>query len=141
MKYIQEVQPSLDNIDIVEIGGGYGGLCLALHFLCKNINSYTICDLLPVMKLQEMYLNAFNISLSNEVKPNSILISCYGLSELDQYTRDRYINVLHTSIQHGFIVWNIPGDDIEKILKRKCTIEPERPMTRDGNVFVYFTGV
>lgn len=138
LKYIEELE--VNDIDIVEIGGGYGGLCLALYFLNKNINSYTICDLLPVMKLQEMYLNTFNISLSNEIKQNSILISCYGLSELDVYTRDRYIDALNTSIQHGFIVWNVPGCDIEQILKRKCTIVPERPMTRDGNVFVYYTG-
>jgi hypothetical protein len=135
LKYIQEL--GLGSVDIVEIGGGYGGLCLALHTLSKNINSYTICDLLPVMKLQEMYLDAFNITLSSDIKPNSILISCYGLSELDPYTRDAYINALNTSIQYGFIVWNVPGCDIEQILKRTCTIVPERPMTREGNVFVY----
>lgn len=138
LKYIREL--GLDSVDIVEIGGGYGGLCLALYTLNKDVfNSYTICDLLPVMKLQEMYLGAFNISLSSEIKPNSILISCYGLSELDPYTRDGYINALNKSIQHGFIVWNVPGCNIEQILKRvgMCTIIPERPMTREGNVFVY----
>lgn len=142
LKHVKDL--NLTSIDIVEIGGGYGGLCLALYFLSREpqsavrINSYTICDLLPVMKLQEMYLSAFNISLSTEIKSGSILVSCYGLSELDQYTRDAYINALHTSIQHGFIVWNVPGCNIEQILQRKCTIVSERPMTREGNVFVTF---
>lgn len=138
-KHVKEL--GLTSIDIVEIGGGYGGLCLALYFLVQEttrINSYTICDLLSVMKLQEMYLGAFNIILSTEIKPGSILVSCYGLSELDQYTRDAYINALHTNIQHGFIVWNVPGCDIESILHRTCTIVPEKPLTRGGNVFVTF---
>jgi hypothetical protein len=137
LKHISESNVDT-SINIVEIGGGYGGLCLALHFLNSNIESYTICDLLPVMKLQEIYLNAFNISLSTEIKPNSFLVSCYGLSELDKYTRDKYIDALHDNIQHGFIVWNVPGCDIEHVLKRKCTIVPEKPLTRDGNTFVYF---
>jgi len=141
LKYIREL--GLDSVDIVEIGGGYGGLCLAIHhlsdgYLSDKITSYTICDLLPVMKLQEMYLGAFNISLSTEIKPTSFLISCYGLSELDQFTRDGYIDALHTSIQHGFIVWNEPRCDIKHILKRECTIISERPLTRDGNTFVTF---
>ncbi len=41
---------------IVEVGGGYDGLCLALHlFAAKynvNIKSYTIVDLPSISKLQ-----------------------------------------------------------------------------------------
>ena len=44
LKHIKEL--GLNSVDIVEIGGGYGGLCLALHYLSTDINSYSICDLL-----------------------------------------------------------------------------------------------
>ena len=55
----------LNNIDIIEIGGGYGGLCFFVHSIAKlykiEINSYTIFDLLEASNLQEKYLNALQI--------------------------------------------------------------------------------
>lgn len=47
----------LNNIDIIEIGDGYGGLCLFIHNIAPlyeiNINSYTIFDLLEPYLLQK----------------------------------------------------------------------------------------
>jgi hypothetical protein len=51
----------LNNIDLVEICGGYGGLCLFIFKLSIlfniSINSYTIFDLSEPMILQKKYLN------------------------------------------------------------------------------------
>ena len=53
----------LNNIDIVEIGGGYGGLCFFIEKLSKlfniNINSYTIFDLPEPLLLQKKYLESW----------------------------------------------------------------------------------
>ena len=59
----------LNNIDIIEIGGGYGGLCFFIHSIAPlyeiNINSYAIFDLLEPSLLQEKYLNILNIKNVN----------------------------------------------------------------------------
>ena len=51
---------NLNNVDIVEIGGGYGGLCFFLHKLSYlfsiNINSYSMFDLQQPLLLQKKYL-------------------------------------------------------------------------------------
>ena len=58
------------NIDAVELGGGYGGLCLALfHFAPKydiHIKSYKICDLPDIITLQKLYLGTVDPALPVE---------------------------------------------------------------------------
>ena len=55
----------LNNVNVIEIGGGYGGLCFYLYKLCHifeiNINSYIIFDLSEPLLLQEKYLSYHNI--------------------------------------------------------------------------------
>ena len=92
----------LNNIDIIEIGGGYGGLCLFMHNIAAlydiNINSYTIFDLLEVSQLQKKYLNALNIKNVNccqldnfnNLKNNSYLISNYAFSEISKELQIKY---------------------------------------------------
>ena len=46
---------------IVEIGGGYGGLCRSINCLC-DFEEYHIYDLESCGKLQKKYLSNFNIS-------------------------------------------------------------------------------
>ena len=52
---------NLPSVDIVEVGGGYGGLCLAIHhFSTKyniHINTYSIVDLPSISTLQKLYLS------------------------------------------------------------------------------------
>ena len=57
------INKNLNNIDFIEIGGGYGGLCFFLNKISIlfniSINSYTIFDLYGPCKLQEKYLKNF----------------------------------------------------------------------------------
>lgn len=107
--------------DIVEIGGGYGGLYLAIDFLHKKylveINSYNIIDLSPVIKLQQLYTSNFNTEIklfvnesnlfgSNIDKNNLFLISNYCFSELPREIQSKYIEFLFPKVLHGFITWN-----------------------------------
>lgn len=110
----------LNNIDIIEIGGGYGGLCFFMHKLSPifniNINSYSIFDLTSAMRLQKKYLEKLNINGINyielsEVKnlnKNSFLISNYAFSEISLDLQKEYTDkVLNPYVSHGFLCWNV----------------------------------
>lgn len=115
MKYIMNYEK---NIDIVEVGGGYGGQCKILFDLSKiydiNIKSYTIIDLPDVSDLQKKYLeklgyiNKINYQKSDNVviKNYDLFISNYALSEFTDDVRDYYIeNVLKFS-KYYYMIWN-----------------------------------
>lgn len=138
------------NKNIVELGCGYGGLCLAIDYVSKHsdikIKKYTCIDLLPATKLQQKYLSKFSMKFDTEfvdattygknIEEDSFLISNYCFSELAQYRQVEYIKYLFPKISGGFIAWNmIPLYNFGKnILK----VETERPVTGPNNLFVYF---
>jgi len=143
------VKKNINNVNIVEIGGGYGGLCFfvsKLAFIFNiNIVSYTIFDLPGICKLQEKYLKSLDINaktcqLENKIdlQKESFLISNYAFSEFDKKTQEEYTNkVLNPYTSNGFLAWN----HIELynfIENKKITSETERPITGHYNKFVYF---
>ena len=75
------IKTNLNNIDIVEIGGGYGGLCLFLYKLSTlfniTINSYSIFDLNEPMKLQKKYLEIHNVPINTISLDDEIIIIIY----------------------------------------------------------------
>ncbi len=144
---------SLNNIDVVEIGGGYGGLCLFLHKLSDlfniKIKSYTIFDLFEPMLLQKKYLELHNIEINVinlfdnfTLNNNSFLISNYAFSEISTDLQKIYTQkVLNPYILHGFLVWNfIPFYNF--IDNKSITCEKEYPFTGNYrnpfNLYVYF---
>lgn len=130
---------------IVEVGGGYGGLCLAINFLCNRYSvkpqSYTIIDLEPASKLQKKFLNKFTLvfptffELSDTYGKDipftdMFLISNYCFSEISKKNQIGYINNLFSKCKNGFMAWNfIPVYDFGF----EMHIETEYPMT--GNEF------
>lgn len=109
----------LNNVDIIEIGGGYGGLCFFVHSIAPlyeiNITSYTIFDLLEPSLLQEKYLNALNIEKVkfcqidnfNNLKNNSFLISNYAFSEINIELQSEYTEkIINPYTIYGFLAWN-----------------------------------
>ena len=154
--------------NIVEIGGGYGGLCLAINFLLKffdiNINNYHIIDLAEPIKLIEKYLN-YNKSImkinniyhdsasfgSDIEDKNLFMISNYCYTEIDRELNNNYNKNLLHKINNGFIVWQNGGnggiypieeakDILNKDILKTCE---EKPQTDSGqgihkNYFVYF---
>lgn len=135
---------------IVEVGGGYGGLCLAISFLASSygvqIASYTIVDLDPIGALQKLYLAEHSLEFPVEFVSASTygrdiqaqplaLISNYCFSEIQEEHRQRYIEELLPKTSAGFLAWNnIDVYPIGKTLR----VEMERPMTGGKNRFVYF---
>ena len=146
-KYI--IKEKLNDIDIIEIGGGYGGLCFYINKLAKilniNIKSYTIFDLKAATQLQKIYLDKLNINVTTTtlgdnytLSNNSFLISNYAFSEIGEYFQKEYIkNVIEPHATHGFMCWN--SDKFYEFSKNKeYVIENERPMTGQYNKFIYF---
>ena len=108
-------------VNIVELGGGYGGLYLAICFFAEkysiNIESYTIIDLPIVVKFQQLYLSNFSLKIPIDFiesttygsaisKDNLFLISNYCFSEISMENQKKYIENLFPKINHGFFAWN-----------------------------------
>jgi hypothetical protein len=149
LKYLYDLK--IDNIDIVEIGGGYGGLSLAISNFSPDfnikINNYHIIDLDPVINLQEKYLSYHNLNFKvnfhsandfgkNINSNNLFLISNYCYSEIDLNLRDKYRQILFPKLKNGFIAWN----DLRYIetLSQNQEIIDEYPCTQVGNKFIKF---
>jgi len=148
-RHIQSL--NLTRVDIVEVGGGYGGLSLAIHYFSKKyniqINSYTILDLKEPSDLQRMYLNksipeaminCVNASTFGKTidKNDMFLISNYCFSEISQEYQKQYITHLFPKVAHGFMAWNCiePYD-----FGFNIRIEEERPNTGGRyNKYIYF---
>ena len=140
---------NLTEVDIIEIGGGYGGLCFYIYNMAELFNikvkSYTIFDLLEPALFQKKYLNLYNIHVNHEtlsniknVKPNSFLISNYAFSELSIELQNEYTEkVLNPYTSHGFLAWNWKIY-YEFIKNKSITKEVEYPLTDIYNYYVKF---
>jgi len=110
---------NLNTVDIIEIGGGYGGLCFFINNLSSffniTINSYTLFDLESPKLLQKKYLENLKITNLNfedinnikNLKTNSFLISNYAFSEIKDEYKQEYLNkIIKPYTSYGFITWN-----------------------------------
>jgi hypothetical protein len=143
----------LTNVSIVEVGSGYGGLCLALqHFAKKKgvvFSNYACIDLTGPSQLQKMYLSNHNLPypvtfhdaslFGKDVQgENLYFISNYCFSEICMEYQTQYKEFLLPKCNHGFITWNnIDVNDVYDIGKQ-TTVTDEIPQTGTKNKFVYF---
>ena len=152
--FLEDVKKyKLNNINIIEIGGGYGGLCFFIHNIAPlyeiNINSYTIFDLLEPSLLQKRYLNALNIEKVNfcqidnfdNLKNDSFLISNYAFSEISKELQTEYIEkIINPYTTFGFLAWNFIDrcpvyNFVENSIIEK---EEEYPLTSRGAKYVRY---
>lgn len=123
----------LDNVkNIVEIGGGYGGLCAILSKFIK-FNSYTLVDLPEATVLSDKYLSNFEeiYSKVNCVPCNTLdkiggkkfdlCIAVNSLSECNIDTQLNYFNQFVSKSKYSYIVRN--PDTPERLEHHKKTIE------------------
>ena len=110
--------------NVVEIGGGYGGLCKTLSVLI-NYQNYLLVDIFEVNKLSEKYLSKFsniknkithfdyNQIKTNEVENIDLLISNYAFSECGRQIQNVYYeNLIKTSKTFYITYNNITKDNI-----------------------------
>jgi len=142
IKYIKEL--GLQDVKIIEIGGGYGGLYLFIKSLSEyfdlSVASYIIYDLEEAEALQEKYLDIHGLSLTSQedISEGSFLVSNYAFSELPEYLRQEYENqVINKYCDYGFLAWN--ACPLYQFVQNKIvTSIVEKPSTSPNNLYVYF---
>ncbi len=138
---------------IIEIGGGYGGQCVAANS-ALDIREYTICDLSDALLLQKKYLENFVLPSKLEFLTmnecsleleSDLVISNYSFSELSQEIQKQYISRVLRHARRGYITMNPAGDkrDENKLnfealqrLLPKFVVEQEIPKSAPGNYLI-----
>ena len=101
---------------IVEVGGGYGGLCRVLSMVC-DFDEYIMIDLPEVSALQRKYIDQFP-DLKDKVKCLStndleeitdvdLFISNYALSECDLQSQMAYFQCIVQHSKYAYIIYNL----------------------------------
>lgn len=154
--------------NIVEVGCGYGGLALAIHFFSSyfdiSIENYLFIDLEQPLLLQQNYLSLHSNKISSILHyvngntygkdidvPDLFFISNYCYTEIAIEHNRYYTKHLLPKVNHGFLVWqnggnsgSYPVKNASLILSKNVILtEEERPQTDAGydkfmNYFVYF---
>ena len=111
---LQQEFGTLDNLNICEIGVGYGGLCRIIDSYFQ-VKSYCLVDLESVLKLARKYLKHFQINTSLTSKPMELLaaddkydlvISNYAFTELRTEIQNVYLEKIILKSRRGYITYN-----------------------------------
>lgn len=118
---------TLDNLNICEIGVGYGGLCRIISSYFK-VKTYTLVDLKPVLMLAQRYLDHYPLNTTliyktmNELPKDSydLIISNYAFTELRREIQDIYLEKIILSATKGYITYNeINPEDFNSYTKEE----------------------
>jgi putative sugar O-methyltransferase len=121
IRYIKNTFDIIDYFDcnniknIVEIGGGYGGLCKTISSII-DFENYIIFDLEEVNLLVEKYISKFS-NISDKVKTFTLqeldeidgidlLISNYAFSELSLDIQDEYYEKVIKNSKYIYMIFN-----------------------------------
>jgi hypothetical protein len=141
---------NINNIDFVEIGGGYGGFAVITYTVLKHmnikLNKYILIDLSDVIDLQKLYItniindNIFEFVNFNDIDNikinNGFVFSSYCLSEMPVECRQKYYNTVFNNIKNGIFFWNTLVIDINKDIY-KLEMYEEYPRTGPNNNIIY----
>lgn len=146
-----------NEMEIVEIGGGYGGQCVVANAM-GSFKKWSIYDLPEANLLQEKYLHQNNITKydlmsspnfesindsSKETKKYDLLISNYAFSELERPIQEAYYNQVISNTQNGYMIMNFGWDinnqfTLQEIQSKieNSQIKDEIPKTGPNNCLV-----
>jgi putative sugar O-methyltransferase len=110
---LKNIFDTLDNLNICEIGVGYGGQCRIINSFFTP-SSYRLVDIKPALMLAQKFLDNFIIpsTLSyktmNELAPKKydLIISNYSFTELPRAFQDAYLNKVILNSKRGYIDYN-----------------------------------
>lgn len=149
---------SLDGMDIVEIGSGYGGQSKIL-FDVYNIKSYTYIDLEEVLFLAKKYISNFEINAElnfisyvdfvKHIKEKyDLIISNYAFSECEKNIQLEYINAVLNNSSNGYLLCNdisnmhnidsLTKKELLASIKQNVVVEKEEPLTHPKNYLLYW---
>ena len=143
----------LDGMDIVEIGGGYGGQCLIVD-KAFAFNSYTIIDLKEPSALQRKYLDYHGVENVRCVTPDmlefdniDLCISNYAFSEIGRTFQDAYIEKVIKPAKNGYITCNVFGndnintpltrEDVVALKPNHLVLKEEPHMVEDNFIYIW----
>ncbi|MEI6429395.1 MAG: putative sugar O-methyltransferase [Pseudanabaena sp. ELA607] len=150
----------LSNMNIIEIGGGYGGLCKIIQDRFK-IKSYTIVDLTQVLKLTSRYLQCFgdrytkNLELRTFEDLNSsthydLVISNCAFTECTPNIQDFYLETIIKNSTRGFVIYNLRPESyspdvllskFERLNLKNLSTAEEKPVTCKTNFILLWNNV
>ncbi len=144
----------LSQMHIVEIGGGYGGLCKILHDL-GGFASYTIIDLPECNALAKKHLallgieNVHFIDNNNlaQAQPYDLVISNYIFSQFDRMGQQAFIERVIKDTPNGYLTMNFISQHLQSLSieemirvlyqnKKTGVVEKEHPNTHADNVLI-----
>jgi hypothetical protein len=139
---------SLDGLDVVEIGCGYGGQCALLKMMF-NIRSYTLVDLEPVVQLTRKCMERLGLTENvrfmtmDQLSENDrydLFISNYAFTELPPSIQDVYWDRTVRGTSRGYLTFNAnpvshPKSKLIGRLENPKVFE-ERPRTADDNCII-----
>ena len=105
---------NLDDLNILEIGIGYGGQCRIIDSYNKPA-TYTLVDIKPVLLLAERYLEHYVLHSKiiyktlNEIGFDDhydLVISNYAFTELPRNFQDAYLDKIILRSERGYITYN-----------------------------------
>lgn len=146
----------LDGVNIIEIGGGYGGQCTVLSALARFAH-YTLVDLPEPALLTRKYLDRLNVKNTTCYSTEDfqaedtydLVISNYAFSEISEDEQRVYVEKILNRSKCGYITYNFIGHlfgvnslSLEQLLEllkkphRKIELRPEQPATGVNNQII-----
>jgi hypothetical protein len=148
---LRNIFGDLNDLEVLEIGCGYGGLALQL-LEGESLGSFSILDLEIVEELAIKYLSNTNSKALNfvqrarnqELKSIDLLISNYAFSELTKDLQDEYFNRYIKKSRMGYMIYNHinPAEFLSYSAHEICKKIPgsellaEIPQTDQTNVLI-----
>jgi putative sugar O-methyltransferase len=151
----------LKSWNILEVGGGYGGLATTVgHFYGDVVGDYNVVDLAPVCKLQRKYLDAIGSSITDKFKciPSTergalegkdidLFISFFSISEQKKEVVDFYFKEYASKSKRGYLQLNYDEEtywgmeqgryNILQIFKEVYKLHPDAVLMGPGACGVY----
>ena len=106
---LEKLFGSTKDLNIIEIGVGYGGQAIAINEL-NGFKSYQLIDLPQVQRLAEKYIQTYYPSMSSKLvssaKKWDLLLSNYAFSELSRDIQEEYIVKYFENSKRGYVIFN-----------------------------------
>ena len=139
--------------NIVEIGGGYGGLCKTMNVIF-DYDNYVLLDLPEAKKLSKKYTDKFSklngkvlqLSLDelDEIENIDLVISNYAFSECSYSAQMKYYDDVISNSEYFYMVYNnITPDNMNSnnffdFASRKFDIVTEQEVRPSHTNYIYY---
>jgi hypothetical protein len=148
---LEQLFGKLDGMRVCEIGVGYGGQC-RLTDLRNQLESYTLVDIRPALRLADRYLSNFPIRTEVRFRtmndlPRSekydLCISNYAFTELRREIQETYWSKVIAHSARGYMTYNdiceatfnsMTRDEI--VQRSGGRVLPEEPLTAPKNCLI-----